>query len=83
MSLSEERIILDINGTGKRDFFENELKNRNRSIKDLNDVIEINSPETTIDMVIHTNTASIFYESEIEDYIKNGKLVANGIAGNS
>ena len=73
--LIKERIILDISGTGKRDFLESELKSKNRSIKDLTEVIEINSPDTVIDMVLSSKIASIFYESEIEDYIKNGKLI--------
>ena len=73
--LSKEKIILDIEGTGKRDFLENELKLHNLNIKDLNNLTEINCPKTIVELVIKGGFASFFYESEIEDEIKNGKLV--------
>ena len=77
--LSKEKLILDINGTGKRDFLENELKLHNRNIKDIN-IIEINDPKTTIDMVINGGFVSVFYKCEIEDEIKSGKLIPIEIA---
>lgn len=73
--LSKERIILDIAGSGKRDFLESELKLHNRNIKDLSNLIEINCPKTIVDMVISGGYASFFYESEIQEEIKSGKLI--------
>ena len=73
--IAKEKIILDVSGTGKRDFLENELKLHNRSLKDIANLIEINCPKTTIDMVISGEFLSVFYLSEIEDEIKSGKLI--------
>ena len=73
--LANEKVILDICGTGKRDFLENELKIHNRTIKELTGLIEINCPKTIVDMVVLGGFASFFYESEIADEIKSGKLV--------
>lgn len=72
--VSKEKLILDISGTGKRDFLESELKLHNRNLKDLA-VIEINCPKTTLDMVINGGYVSVFYYCEIEDEIKSGKIV--------
>ena len=74
-ALSKEKVILDIKGTGKRDFLENELKLHNRTLKDLVNLIEINSPETVINMVKNSDFVSVFYENEIKDEIKSGKLI--------
>lgn len=74
-SLSKEKLILDVIGTGKRDFLDNELKLHNRNIKDLSNLIEINCPKTIVDMVISGGFASFFYRSEIEDEIRSGKLI--------
>ena len=73
--LTKERIVLDIKGTGKRDFLESELKLHNRSIKDLTNLIEINCPKTICDLVKTSEFVSVFYRSEIEDEIKSGKLI--------
>ena len=73
--LAKENVILDVSGTGKRDFLESELKLHNRSLKDLANLIEINCPKTIVDMVISGGFASVFYKSEIEDEIKSGKLI--------
>lgn len=73
--LSKENIILDIVGTGKRELLENELKLHNRNIKDLSNLIEINCPKTTLDLVLKGGFASLFYKCEIEDEIKSGKLI--------
>lgn len=78
--LAKENIILDVSGTGKRDFLEGELKLHNRNIKDLTNLIEINCPKTITDMVISGGFVSVFYRSEIEDEIKSGKLIAIEIA---
>ena len=78
--LAKENIILDVKGTGKRDFLESELKLHNRNIKELANLIEINCPKTTIDMVISGGFASVFYKSEIQDEIKSGKLIPIEIA---
>lgn len=74
-NLNKECVLLDIKGTGKRDFLESELKIHNRSLKDLSNLIEINCPMTIIDMVMGGNFVSIFYRSEIQDEIKSGKLI--------
>ena len=73
--LTKENLILDVIGTGKRDFLESELKLHNRNIKDIPNLIEINSPKMTLDMVIGGGYSSVFYLSEIEDEIKSGKLI--------
>ena len=38
-------------------------------------MIEINCPKTIIEMVIEGGFASFFYESEIQEEIKSGKLI--------
>lgn len=73
--LNNEPIILDSVGTGKRDFLESELKLHNRSLKDLNNLVEINCPTLVTDMVLSGGYASVFYKSEIEDEIRSGKLI--------
>ena len=73
--LAKEKILLDVVGSGKRDLLESELKLHNRSIKDLTSLIEINCPKTIVDMVISGGFASFFYECEIQDEIKSGKLI--------
>lgn len=77
--MNKEKLVLDISGTGKRDFLENELKLHNRNLKDIN-IIEINDPKTTLDMVINGGFVSVFYKCEIEDEIKSGKLIPIEIA---
>ena len=74
-SLTKEKLILDIAGTGKRDFLESELKLHNRNLKDFHNLIEINCPKTTVEMVINGGCSSVFYLSEIKDEIKSGKLI--------
>ena len=74
-TLTKEKLILDVSGTGKRDFLESELKLHNRNLKDISNLIEINCPKTTIEMVVSGSFSSIFYLSEIEDEIKSGKLI--------
>ena len=73
--LAREKIILDISGTGKRDFLESELKLHNRNLKDISNLIEINCPKTVMDMVISGGFSSVFYLTEIEDEVKSGKLI--------
>ena len=73
--LARENVILDILGTGKRDFLESELKLHNRNLKDITNLIEVNCPKTIMDMVISGGFSSVFYLSEIEDEIKSGKLI--------
>ena len=73
--LINTRLILDVNGNNKRDFFDNELKQKNRNVKDLKNVLEINCPKTTLEMVLKGDCASVFYVSEIENEIKSGKIV--------
>ena len=73
--LTKERFVLDIKGTGKRDFFESELRLHNRNIKDFFNLIEVNCPKTICDLVKSGELISVFYRSEIEDEIKSGKLI--------
>lgn len=73
--LAKERVVLDVKGTGKRDFLENELKIHNRNLKDLSNLIEINCPNTILQMVLSGDFVSIFYRNEIIDEIKSGKLI--------
>lgn len=73
--LVDERLVLDVSGSSKREFLDNGLKIKNRSSKDLSNVIEISCPKTTIEMVLNSNVAAIFYESEVENEIKSGKLI--------
>lgn len=73
--LIDTRLILDVNGNNKRDFLENELKQKNRNIKDLKNVLEINCPKTTLEMVLKGDCAAVFYMAEIENEVKSGKIV--------
>lgn len=73
--LAKEKLILDVSGTGKRDFLESELKLHNHNLKDIPNLIEINCPKTTVEMVISGGYSSVFYLSEIKDEIKSGKLI--------
>lgn len=82
--LQQERLILDIKGTGKRDFLDSQLKLHNRNIKDIVDLTEINCPYTTLNLVLNNPYVGLFYECEIEDEIKRGKIIPieiNGING--
>jgi DNA-binding transcriptional LysR family regulator len=81
--LVNTRLILDVSGNNKRDHFDNELKQRNRNVKDLKNVIEINCPKTTLEMILKGECASVFYTSEIENEIKSGKIVPIDILGSN
>lgn len=71
----KENFILDLVGTGKRDFLTSNLKLKNHDITEFENIIEINDPNLTISMVKKGLGASVFYEAEIEDEIKNGSLI--------
>ena len=73
--LIDTRLILDASGNNKRDFLESELKQKNRNVKELRNVLEINCPKTATEMVIKGDCASIFYLSEIENEVRSGKIV--------
>ena len=73
--LIDTKLILDVSGNNKRDFLESELKQKNRNVKDLRNVLEINCPKTATEMVIKGDCASIFYLSEIENEVRSGKIV--------
>ena len=75
-TLLREKLIIDTQGSGKREFFENELKFKNRSIKEFKNLIEVANPKTIVDLVIAGAGVAVFYESEIADEIRTGKLVS-------
>lgn len=72
--LFDERFFVDLKGTAKRDLFEQELKNRNYLLSDIKNLVELNDPNTIKEMVIQNHGISVFYESDIEDEVRSGKL---------
>lgn len=81
--LIENRLILDISGNNKRDLIETLFKQKNRNVKELKNVLEINCPKTTLEMVLNGDCAGVFYMSEIDNEIKSGKIVVIDLFDNN
>ena len=73
--LLDHKIVIDAIGCNKRELLENELKQKNRNIKDFKNVLEISCSKTALDLVMKTECVGIFYLSEIENEIKSGKII--------
>lgn len=73
--LKNERFFIETKQSGKRAFFESELHSKNCDLRDIKFLNEINDFNMILEIVINGNGISIFYESEIEAEIKNGKLI--------
>ena len=74
-TLRNERFFIGTRQSGKRIFFENELKFRNCNIHDIIHLNELNDPNIITSLVMDGIGVSVFYESEIENEIKMGKLI--------
>lgn len=73
--LKNEKFYIGTKKSGKRLFFENELHFRNCDIKEITHLNELNDPNIITQIVINGSGISVFYESEIDSEIKNGKLI--------
>ena len=74
--ITKYRLIIEKNENGKQDFIKTELKLKNRYLSDFKDLIEVDNPLNIIDLVIEGFGMAFFYESEIENEIRTGKVIA-------
>jgi len=78
--LLKEKIIIDSSSKGKFDFFDNELKFKNRSIKEIKESIDVNDSSLAVSLVESGVGVGIFYEGEISDKVKSGKICSLDLA---
>jgi len=72
--LFDQTLLIREKGSGSRNIFENWLATQNYKISDFQNVIEIASPSTIVELLKQNDGISFMYESLVTDELKSGQL---------
>lgn len=73
-NLFDQTLLIRENGSGSRNIFENWLATQNYKISDFQNVIEIASPSTIVELLKQNDGISFMYESLVTNELKSGQL---------
>lgn len=79
--LFKEPLLIRENGSGSRQIFENWLATQNYHFSDFQNVMEIASPSTIIELLKHNPGISFMYQSLVADELANGQLKKLNLKG--
>jgi len=79
--LFDQTLLIRESGSGSRKIFENWLATQNYKISDFNNVMEIASPSTIVELLKQNEGISFIYESLVTKELKSGQLKKLALKG--